>query len=101
MKAVKAGLAKALARPDPDIRFYLFYGPDDAGSRALAKQLLIGLGEAEKFAVSGPAVKADPALLADEAGEFGVGPGAEKAMTGKRHESRVVFEQQRAQFVDP
>jgi DNA polymerase-3 subunit delta len=68
MKAVKAGLAKALDRPDPAIRFYLFHGLDEAGSRALANQLLKGLGEAEKFVLLSQAVKADPAILADEAG---------------------------------
>jgi DNA polymerase-3 subunit delta len=68
MKAVKAGLARALERPDPAIRFYLFHGPDEAGSRALATQLLKGLGDADRFALSGQAVKADPALLSDEAG---------------------------------
>lgn len=68
MKAVKAGLAKALDRPNPDIRFYLFHGPDDAGSRSLATQLLKGLGNADKFLVAAQAVKADPATLADEAG---------------------------------
>jgi DNA polymerase-3 subunit delta len=67
MKAVKAGLAKALERPDPGIRFYLFYGPDEAGSRALANQLARGLGDAERFVVSGQTVKSDPAILADEA----------------------------------
>ena len=34
MKAVKASLARALDQPDPAIRFYLFHGPDEAGSRA-------------------------------------------------------------------
>jgi len=68
MKADKANLARALERPDPAIRFYLFHGPDEAGSRALAMQLLKGLGDAEKFIVLGQAVKADPAALADEAG---------------------------------
>jgi DNA polymerase-3 subunit delta len=68
MKAVKTGLTRALERPDPAIRFYLFHGPDEAGSRALAMQLLRGLGDAEKFIVLGQSVKADPAALADEAG---------------------------------
>lgn len=68
MKAVKTSLAKALERPDPSIRFYLFHGPDEAGSRALAGRLLKGLGDAEKFIVSSQAAKADPACLADEAG---------------------------------
>jgi DNA polymerase-3 subunit delta len=67
MKAAKGSLNSALDRPDPAIRFYLFHGPDEAGSRALAERLLKGLG-AEKFALSGQAVKADPASLADEAG---------------------------------
>jgi len=68
MKAAKAGVAKALAQPDPAIRFYLFHGPDEAGSRALALRLLRGLGNAERFVVVGDAVKSDPASLADEAG---------------------------------
>ena len=67
MKAVKGSLAAVLDRPDPATRFYLFHGPDEAGSRALAGQLLRGLG-AEKFVMLGQAVKADPAALADEAG---------------------------------
>ena len=68
MKAVKASLARSLERPDPAIRFYLFHGPDESGSRALAIQLLRGLGDAEKFIVMGQSVKSDPAALADEAG---------------------------------
>ena len=67
MKAAKGGLAAALDRPDPNIRFYLFHGPDEAGSRALAERLLKGLA-ADKFVVLSNAVKPDPALLADEAG---------------------------------
>lgn len=67
MKAVKASLGQALDRPDPAIRFYLLHGPDEAGSRALAERLLKGLG-AEKFALAGQTVKADPASLTDEAG---------------------------------
>lgn len=68
MKAAKGSLASALDRPDPAIRFYLFHGPDEAGSRALAAQLLRGLGNADKFIVLGQTVKSDPAALADEAG---------------------------------
>ena len=68
MKADKASLTRSLAQPDPAIRFYLFHGPDEAGSRALAIKLLRGLGDAEKFVVLGQSVKSDPASLADEAG---------------------------------
>ena len=67
MKAVKASLGQALDRPDPSIRLYLFHGPDEAGSRALAERLLKGLA-AEKAALLGQEVKTDPARLADEAG---------------------------------
>ena len=67
MKLVKDAIGRAIDRPDPATRFYLFYGPDDAGSRHLATRLLTSLG-AEKFAVMAGAVKSDPAVLADEAG---------------------------------
>lgn len=68
MKAARGQLPGALDRPDPAIRFYLFHGPDAAGSRAHAIRLLKGLGNAERFIVLGNAVKVDPASLADEAG---------------------------------
>ena len=76
MKAAKASLGGALNRPDPKVRFYLFYGPDESGSRALALRLLKGLGNAEKFVVLGNAVKSDPASLADEAGAMALFGGA-------------------------
>lgn len=66
MKLVKGAIDRAIDRPDPVTRFYLFYGPDDAGSRHLATRLLNSLG-AEKFAIPAATVKTDPAVLADEA----------------------------------
>ncbi len=66
MKLVKGAIDRAVDRPDPATRFYLFYGADEAGSRHLATRLLAGLG-AEKFSIAGATVKGDPALLADEA----------------------------------
>jgi DNA polymerase-3 subunit delta len=71
MKANKATLGASLDRPDPAVRFYLFYGPDDSGSHALAHRLLKSLG-AERFVVTAGAVRGDPALLADEAGAMGL-----------------------------
>lgn len=68
MKAAKGQFPAALDRPETGIRFYLFHGPDEAGSRSLALRLLKGLGNAEKFIVLGSAIKLDPAGLADEAG---------------------------------
>lgn len=60
-------IGAAVDKPDPSRRFYLFHGPDEAGSRALAARLLESLG-AEKFALPAAAVRDDPASLADEAG---------------------------------
>ncbi|MFL6787230.1 MAG: DNA polymerase III subunit delta [Sphingomicrobium sp.] len=67
MKASKASIGRSIDQPGSATRFYLFHGPDEAQSRALAARLLEGLG-AEKAAVAAGAVKSDPALLADEAG---------------------------------
>ena len=66
MKASKSSIGRSVDQPDPDIRFYLFCGQDEAQSRALAARLLETLGAA-KFAISTAAVKENPALLADEA----------------------------------
>lgn len=65
MKADKSQIARALKSPSPDTRFFLLYGPDDAGSRALMKTL--GPPDAERIELTGAELKADPARLADEA----------------------------------
>lgn len=67
MKASKGTIGRAVDQPNANIRFYLFHGPDEAQSRALAGRLLEALG-ATKFVVSASAVKSDPASLVDEAG---------------------------------
>ena len=67
MKLGRADLGRALDRPDPLIRLYLFHGPDESQSRGHGERLLKSLG-AERFFVLHNAVKSDPALLADEAG---------------------------------
>jgi DNA polymerase III subunit delta len=66
MKVVRGAIGSAVDRPDPAIRFYLFHGVDEAGSRSLAQRLLKGL-EAEKHGLSSQSLKGDSALLADEA----------------------------------
>ena len=75
MKAARGTILRSVEQPDRAIRFYLFHGPDDAGSRALAERLLKALG-AEKASIAGSAVKADPALLAAEAGAISLFGGA-------------------------
>lgn len=67
MKPNKATIGRAVDRPDPGIRFYLFYGPDDGQSRGLAARLLEGLGATRTLVPSG-AIKSGATSLADEAG---------------------------------
>ncbi|MBK5263717.1 MAG: DNA polymerase III subunit delta [Alphaproteobacteria bacterium] len=68
MKANKGQIERALDAPPADIRLFLLYGPDEAGSRALAKRLERAMGlNAERIDLDGPTLKADPARLADEA----------------------------------
>ena len=63
----KGEIGAAVDRPDPRRRFYLFHGPDEAGSRALGARLVAALG-ADKFALPAASVREDPACLPDEAG---------------------------------
>jgi len=67
VKATRQSIGRAVDQPNPQVRFYLFYGPDEAQSRALAQRLLRSLGAA-KFSIAGGSVKSDPATLTDEAG---------------------------------
>ncbi|HEY0115912.1 MAG TPA: DNA polymerase III subunit delta [Allosphingosinicella sp.] len=67
MKATKPQLDKALKSP-ATVRMFLLHGPDEAGSHALAKRIAGAMGaDAERIALSGAELKADPARLADEA----------------------------------
>lgn len=76
MKANRAQLDKALKAP-AEPRFFLFHGPDDSGSRALAKAVGAALGaEAERIDLTGAELKADPARLADEAASISMFGGA-------------------------
>jgi DNA polymerase-3 subunit delta len=67
VKAAKGNIARAVDKPSPHLRFYLFHGPDEAQSRGFGARLLEALG-ATRFLVSAGTIKADPASLADEAG---------------------------------
>jgi len=66
MKATKTNLAREIDQPRANIRFYLFHGPDEAQSRALAQRLVESLG-ASKSIIAAGAIKSDPATLVDEA----------------------------------
>ena len=68
MKANRAQIEKALDAPTAATRIVLLYGPDEAGSMALAKRLECAMGEgAERIDLEPATLKADPARLADEA----------------------------------
>jgi DNA polymerase-3 subunit delta len=76
VKANRGQVDKALKAPG-ETRFFLFYGPDDSGSRALARAIGATLGaEAERIDLSGADLKADPARLADEAASISLFGGA-------------------------
>lgn len=77
MKANRPQIERALKGSASDYRFFLFYGPDEASSRALARSLGEAMGaEAERVDLSGSELKSDPARLADEAASISLFGGA-------------------------
>jgi DNA polymerase III subunit delta len=77
MAVRRPAIERALDNPAPAIRCYLLYGPDEAGSRALAARLGKALGpDADRIDLSGAQLKGDPALLADEAASSSLFGGA-------------------------
>ena len=67
MRAAKGSIPRALDKPDPNLRFYLFHGPDEGQSQAHGERLLKSLG-ASKQVLGGATVRSDPAALVDAAG---------------------------------
>lgn len=68
MKANKGQAERALDAPPADIRLFLLYGPDEAGSAALARRLERAMGPgAERIDLDSATLKGDPARLSDEA----------------------------------
>ena len=75
MKANRGQMEKALDAPGQgaaaNVRFFLLYGPDEAGSQALAKRLERAMGpQAERIDLDAPTLREDPARLSDEAAAF-------------------------------
>jgi DNA polymerase-3 subunit delta len=76
VKANKGQIERALRNPGGH-RFFLLHGPDDAGSRALAKLVAAAVGEgAERVELTGAELKSDPARLSDEAASISLFGGA-------------------------
>jgi DNA polymerase-3 subunit delta len=71
----KQAIGRTVDQPNPEIRFYLFHGPDTAQSRALGQRLVQALA-ATKSALAAGTVRSDPASLADEASAMSLFGGA-------------------------
>lgn len=69
MKANANDIARALdGGAQGKVRFFLLYGPDEAGSQALARRLERAMGpDAERIDLDAAGLKSDPARLRDEA----------------------------------
>jgi len=94
MKATAGQIRAAVDKPNPDTRFYLFHGPDEAGAAELAGRIARALGpEAERIDLDMKALREQPGRLADEAASMslfggvryvrvaGIEEGAIEAMT--------------------
>ncbi len=61
MKANRGDLERALKAPG-ETRLFLLHGPDEAGSRSLAKLLAAAMGDgAERVDLTGAELRGDPA----------------------------------------
>lgn len=69
MKANKSSIGLSVDQPDARTRFYLFHGPDEAQSRALADRLLRALG-ASKVPLATGEIKSEAGSLAIAAGSM-------------------------------
>lgn len=68
MKGTDTETPRALDAVDARFRFFLLYGPDEAGSIALARRLERAMGaDAERIDLEASELKSDPSRLADEA----------------------------------
>lgn len=76
MKAKRPEMERALKAPSA-WRFFLLYGPDEAGSHSLVRLAAAAAGaEAERVDLTGAELRGDPARLADEAASISLFGGA-------------------------
>lgn len=77
MKANLNQIRTAIDAVNPDIRLYLFHGPDESGARELAVRLGRAMGaDAERIDLEPSQLKNNPGLLADEAAALSLFGGA-------------------------
>ena len=68
VKGTDTETPRALDAADARFRFFLLYGPDEAGSVALARRLERAMGaDAERIDIESSDLKSDPSRLLDEA----------------------------------
>jgi DNA polymerase-3 subunit delta len=75
VRATRTNIDRLVDQPPPDVRFYLFYGPDEAQSRALAQRLQTSLAASRELLVAG-ALKDEPGALLHAANERSLFGGA-------------------------
>lgn len=75
MKATRTNIERLVDQPPADVRFYLFYGPDEAQSRALAQRLQAALA-ASRETLAAAALKEEPGALLHAANERSLFGGA-------------------------
>lgn len=77
MKANVNQVRVAIDAANPDVRLYLFHGPDEAGARELASRVGRALGpDAERVDLEPAQLRSSPGLLADEAAALSLFGGA-------------------------
>lgn len=90
MKATASQIRAAVDKPSPDIRLYLFHGPDEAGAAELAARLGRAMGpEAERIDIDMKALRDQPGRLADEAASMSLFGGARYVRVGAVDEGAV------------
>jgi DNA polymerase-3 subunit delta len=79
VKANANQIRAAIDAAKPDIRLYLFHGPDESGAQEYAARLARAMGpDAERVDLEPSTLRSDPARLADEAASLSL-------FGGKRH----------------
>lgn len=89
MKANANQIRIAIDAASPDVRLYLFHGPDESGARELAARIGRALGpDAERIDLEPAQLRGNPGLLADEAAALSLFGGARHIrVTGAGEES--------------
>ena len=87
MKVAKRGEIERALKSPAETRLFLLHGPDESGSRALLALLAQAMGpDSERIELSAAELKADPALLGDEAAAFSMFGGSRYIVVGQAND---------------